>query len=237
MCPGREFQPPLEQKRVLLYTFCMLTKKNVVKVIDALEKEYPDAACALDYGTLYQLLVSVMLSAQTTDASVNKATPALFAAAPDAASMVKLSEEEIQDYIRSIGLYKNKSKSLLAMSRQLLDRFGGEVPGDYDSLVSLPGVGRKTANVVLAEGFGQQQIAVDTHVFRLANRIGITAEKDVLKTELGLQKAIPHDRWTLAHHALIFHGRRCCHARGPECGRCPINDICEKNGVNDVQTL
>ena len=101
MRPGREFQPPLEQKRVLLYTFCMLTKKNVVKVIDALEKEYPDAACALDYGTLYQLLVSVMLSAQTTDASVNKATPALFAAAPDAASMVKLSEEEIQDYIRS----------------------------------------------------------------------------------------------------------------------------------------
>ena len=91
--------------------------------------------------------------------------------------------------------------------------------------------------VVLAEGFGQQQIAVDTHVFRLANRIGLTAEKDVLKTELGLQKAIPKDRWTLAHHALIFHGRRCCHARGPECGRCPINDICEKNGVGDVQTL
>jgi endonuclease-3 len=215
----------------------MLTKKNVVKVIDALEKEYPDAACALDYGTRYQLLVSVMLSAQTTDASVNKATPALFAAAPDAQSMVKLSEEEIQNYIRSIGLYKNKSKSLLAMSRQLLDRFGGEVPGDYDSLVSLPGVGRKTTNVVLAEGFGQQQIAVDTHVFRLANRIGLTAEKNVLRTELGLQRAIPNDKWTLAHHALIFHGRRCCHARGPECGRCPINDICEKNGVNDVQTL
>lgn len=237
MRPGREFQPPLEQKRVLLYTFYMLTKKNVVKVIDALEKEYPDAACALDYGTLYQLLVSVMLSAQTTDASVNKATPALFAAAPDAQSMVKLSEEEIQNYIRSIGLYKNKSKSLLAMSRQLLDRFGGEVPRDYDSLVSLPGVGRKTANVVLAEGFGQQQIAVDTHVFRLANRIGLTAEKNVLRTELGLQRAIPNDKWTLAHHALIFHGRRCCHARGPECGRCPINDVCEKNGVNDVQTL
>ena len=237
MRPGREFQPPLEHKRVLLYTFYMLTKKNVVKVIDALEKEYPDAACALDYGTLYQLLVSVMLSAQTTDASVNKATPALFAAAPDAQSMVKLSEEEIQNYIRSIGLYKNKSKSLLAMSRQLLDRFGGEVPRDYDSLVSLPGVGRKTANVVLAEGFGQQQIAVDTHVFRLANRIGLTAEKNVLRTELGLQRAIPNDKWTLAHHALIFHGRRCCHARGPECGRCPINDVCEKNGVNDVQTL
>ena len=209
----------------------MPNRKQTEKVIDALEKAYPDAKCALDFGTLYQLLVSVMLSAQTTDASVNKATPALFAAAPDAESMVKLSEEELQGYIRSIGLYKNKSKSVLAMSRQLIDRFGGQVPGDYDSLVSLPGVGRKTANVVLAEGFGQQQIAVDTHVFRLANRIGITDEKDVLKTELGLQKAIPHDRWTMAHHALIFHGRQCCHARGPECGRCPISTICEKNGI------
>ena len=209
----------------------MLNRHQTEKVIDALEKEYPDAGCALEFGSLYQLLVSVMLSAQTTDASVNKATPALFAAAPDAESMVKLSEEELQGYIRSIGLYKNKSKSLLAMSRQLLDRFGGQVPESYEDLISLPGVGRKTANVVLAEGFGQQQIAVDTHVFRLANRIGITDEKDVLKTELGLQKAIPHDRWTLAHHALIFHGRRCCHARGPECGRCPINNICEKNGI------
>ena len=215
----------------------MLTKKEVVKVIDVLEETYPDAKCALDYGTLYQLLVSVILSAQTTDVSVNKATPALFAAAPDAQSMVKLSEEELQDYIRSIGLYKNKSRSVLAMSRMLLEKHGGQVPGTFEELTALPGVGRKTANVVLAEGFGQQQIAVDTHVFRLANRIGLTDAKDVLKTELGLQQAIPHDRWTLAHHALIFHGRSCCHARGPECGRCPINDICEKNGVDDVQTL
>ena len=212
----------------------MLSKQKAEKIIDILEKTYPDASCALDFGTLYQLLVSVMLSAQTTDASVNKATPALFAAAPDAESMVKLSEDELQGYIRSIGLYKAKSRNVLAMSRQLIDRFGGQVPGDFDSLVSLPGVGRKTANVVLAEGFGQQQIAVDTHVFRLANRIGITDEKDVLKTELGLQKAIPHDRWTIAHHALIFHGRQCCHARAPECGRCPINALCEKNGVDNA---
>ena len=231
MRPGREFQPPLEQKRVLLYTFYMLTKKNVVKVIDALEKEYPDAACALDYGTLYQLLVSVMLSAQTTDASVNKATPALFAAAPDAQSMVKLSEEEIQNYIRSIGLYKNKSKSLLAMSRQLLDRFGGEVPRDYDSLVSLPGVGRKTANVVLAVGFGRQRIAVDTHMFRVTNRIGLVKEKDVLKTELALMETLPEPRWSRAHHSFIFHGRRCCSARKPECERCCLADLCAKEGV------
>ena len=209
----------------------MLSRKNVEKVIDALIAQYPDAGCALDYGTKYQLLVSVILSAQTTDVSVNKVTPALFEKAPDAASMVKLTEEEIAGYIRSIGLYKNKSKSVLAMSRVLLEQYGGEVPGDFDKLVALPGVGRKTANVVLAEAFGQQQIAVDTHVFRLANRIGLTCEKDVLKTELGLQKAIPHEKWTLMHHCLILHGRRCCHARGPQCESCPINDICEKNGL------
>ena len=209
----------------------MLSRKNVQKVINALIAQYPDAGCALDYGTKYQLLVSVILSAQTTDVSVNKVTPALFEKAPDAASMVKLTEEEIAGYIRSIGLYKNKSKSVLAMSRVLLEQYGGEVPGDFDKLVALPGVGRKTANVVLAEAFGQQQIAVDTHVFRLANRIGLTREKDVLKTELGLQKAIPHEKWTLMHHCLILHGRRCCHARGPQCENCPINDICEKNGL------
>ena len=209
----------------------MLSRKNVEKVIDALIAQYPDAGCALDYGTKYQLLVSVILSAQTTDVSVNKVTPALFEKAPDAASMVKLTEEEIAGYIRSIGLYKKKKKSVLAMSRVLLEQYGGEVPGDFDKLVALPGVGRKTANVVLAEAFGQQQIAVDTHVFRLANRIGLTREKDVLKTELGLQKAIPHEKWTLMHHCLILHGRRCCHARGPQCENCPINDICEKNGL------
>ena len=209
----------------------MLNKKETKEVIDALIAAYPDAGCALDYGTKYQLLVSVMLSAQTTDASVNKVTPALFAKAPDAAAMAALSEEELQDTIRSIGLYKNKAKNLLAMSGQLLEHFGGEVPHDGQALESLPGVGRKTANVVLAEGFGEQQIAVDTHVFRLANRIGLTEAKNVSETESGLQKAIPEDQWTLMHHCLIFHGRRCCHARGPSCEACPINGVCEKNGL------
>ncbi len=209
----------------------MLSRQKVTKVIDALTALYPDAGCALDYGTKYQLLVSVMLSAQTTDVSVNKVTPALFAKAPDAQSMVELSEEELISYIRSIGLYKNKSKNVLAMSRQLLDQFGGEVPEDFDALTSLPGVGRKTANVVLAEGFGQQKIAVDTHVFRLANRIGLTAAKNVLDTELGLQKAIPEAKWTLTHHCLILHGRRVCHARSPQCSECPLEGICEKNGL------
>ena len=120
---------------------------------------------------------------------------------------------------------------IISLAKELDTKYDGIVPDTYDELVSLPGVGRKTANVVLAEGFGQQQIAVDTHVFRLANRIGLTAEKDVLKTELGLQKAIPNDRWTLTHHLLIIHGRRCCSARSPQCQSCPINDICEKNGL------
>ncbi len=209
----------------------IMKKKDVEKVIERLTGAYPDAGCALDYGTRFQLLVSVMLSAQTTDASVNRVTPALFAKAPDAAAMAAMPEEELQDIIRSIGLYKNKSKNLLAMSRQILERFEGEVPSDRASLESLPGVGRKTANVVLAEGFGEQQIAVDTHVFRVANRIGLTCAKNVSETESGLQKAIPEDKWTLMHHCLIFHGRRCCHARGPNCTACPINDICEKNGL------
>ena len=221
----------LETDAAFGYTFFMLSKSKVKKIIDALVAEYPDAGCELDYGTKYQLLVSVMLSAQTTDAAVNKVTPALFEAAPDAQAMTKLSQQQLEDFIRTIGLYKNKAKNVLAMTAILLEKFGGEVPGNFDDLVSLPGVGRKTANVVLAEAFGEQQIAVDTHVFRLANRIGITDAKDVLQTELGLQKALPHDKWTLMHHALIIHGRRCCHARNPECSRCPINGICEKNGM------
>ena len=209
----------------------MLNKKEINKVIEGLTEAYPDAGCALDYGTKYQLLVSVMLSAQTTDASVNKVTPALFAKAPDAEAMAALPEAELQDIIHSIGLYKNKAKNLLAMSRQLIERFGGQVPRTREELESLPGVGRKTANVVLAEGFGEQQIAVDTHVFRLANRIGLTAAKNVSETESGLQKAIPKAMWTLMHHCLIFHGRRCCHARNPQCENCPINTVCEKNGL------
>ena len=221
----------LEIELLIKYTVSMLSKNKIKKIIEALIAEYPDAGCELDYGTKYQLLVSVMLSAQTTDASVNKVTPALFAAAPDAEAMVKLSQAELEDHIRTIGLYKNKARNVLAMTNMLLDKYSGEVPGDFDSLVALPGVGRKTANVVLAEAFGQQQIAVDTHVFRLANRIGLTDAKDVLKTELDLQKVLPHDKWTLMHHALIIHGRRCCHARNPECGCCPINGICEKNGL------
>jgi endonuclease-3 len=210
-----------------------LTKKQVAQAIDALEKAYPEAGCALDYGTPFQLLVSVVLSAQTTDVSVNKATPALFAAAPDAFAMAQLPEETISEYIHAIGMYRTKAKNVKRLSQELAERYNGEVPGDYDKLVELPGVGRKTANVVLAEAFGQQRIAVDTHVFRLANRIGFTAENDVLKTEEGLMRAIPEEKWTHMHHALIWHGRRVCSARKPACEGCCLDGICKKNGLED----
>ena len=208
-----------------------LTKENRMKVCDALLKEYPEAQCALDYDSEYHLLVAVMLSAQTTDVSVNKVTPKLFELAPDASSMCRLSQEKLEDVIRQIGLYRNKAKNILAMSRVLCEEYGGKVPGEYDKLIALPGVGRKTANVVLAEAFYQQRIAVDTHVFRLANRIGFVKEDDVVKTEEALMKALPKDIWVKMHHALIFHGRQCCTARNPRCSECCIFEYCKRNGL------
>ena len=208
-----------------------LTKDNRTKVCELLLKEYPQAQCALDYDTEYHLLVAVMLSAQTTDVSVNKVTPKLFEEAPDAYAMCEMTQGELENIIRQIGLYRNKAKNILAMSRVLCSEYGGKVPGEYDKLIELPGVGRKTANVVLAEAFGQQRIAVDTHVFRLANRIGFTAEKDVLKTEEALMKCLPEEIWTKMHHALIFHGRNCCTARNPRCSKCCIAEYCKRNGL------
>ena len=208
-----------------------LGKEKRMKVCELLAEEYPEAKCALDYDTEYHLLVAVMLSAQTTDVSVNKVTPKLFEMAPDAYAMCSLSQEELENVIHQIGLYRNKAKNILAMSRVLCREYEGQVPGDYDKLIALPGVGRKTANVVLAEAFGQDRIAVDTHVFRLSNRIGLTEEKDVLKTEEALMRVLPKNIWVLMHHALIFHGRKCCSAKNPDCEVCCISDYCKKNGL------
>lgn len=208
-----------------------LSKDNRKKACELLVKEYPEAKCALDFDSVYHLLVAVMLSAQTTDVGVNKVTPDLFRAAPDAEAMCRLSQEELEGYIRRIGLYRNKAKNILAMSKVLCEEYGGEVPGDFDKLTSLPGVGRKTANVVLAEAFGEHRIAVDTHVFRLANRIGFTAEKDVLKTEEALMKALPEDIWVVMHHALIWHGRKVCKAVNPQCENCCLDGLCKKNNI------
>ena len=207
------------------------TKKEITQMLDALRDRYLEAGCALVHQNTYQLLISVVLSAQTTDKSVNKVTGELFAKYPSPADLAEADQQDVIDIIKTIGMYKTKSRNIIALAGELVEKHGGQVPEDYDELVKLPGVGRKTANVVLAVGFGHQRIAVDTHVFRLANRIGLVKEKDVLKTELGLMKVLPEDRWTEAHHSLIFHGRNCCTARNPKCGECPINGLCEKVGV------
>ena len=204
------------------------TKKEITQMLDALRDRYPEAGCALVHQNTYQLLISVVLSAQTTDKSVNKVTGELFAKYPSPADLAEADQQDVIDIIKTIGMYKTKSRNIIALAGELVEKHGGQVPEDYDELVKLPGVGRKTANAV---GFGHQRIAVDTHVFRLANRIGLVKEKDVLKTELGLMKVLPEDRWTEAHHSLIFHGRNCCTARNPKCGECPINGLCEKVGV------
>lgn len=204
---------------------------QVNEILDKLELQYPDADCALDYGSVFQLLISVVLSAQTTDKSVNIVTERLFEEYPDAHALAAARQEDVVEIIRRIGMYKTKSKNILALSRMLVEEYDGQVPEDYDSLVALPGVGRKTANVVLAVGFGHQRIAVDTHVFRVSNRIGLVQEKDVLKTELALMETLPDQRWSRSHHSLIFHGRNCCHARKPDCENCVIGYICEKRGV------
>ena len=208
-----------------------MRKDKVVKILDALRTEYPDAECALNHRNIFELLVAVALSAQTTDKSVNQVTPELFKKYPEPEKLSKAKLLDVEKYIKRIGMYKTKSKNIVALAKKLVDDFGGEVPQDYDALVSLPGVGRKTANVVLSVGFGEQHIAVDTHVFRVSNRIGLVEANDVLKTEEGLMKAIPQDRWSESHHSLIFHGRNCCHARKPNCDSCCINKLCKKVGV------
>ena len=211
----------------------MLKKEQIKEVLDILEDTYPEAECALHHKNVFQLIVAVALSAQTTDKSVNLVTPALFERYPDAQALAEADAEEVSEYIKRIGMYKTKAGNIVGMAQKLVSEYGGQVPEDYDALVSLPGVGRKTANVVLSVGFGHQRIAVDTHVFRVANRIGLVHEKDVLKTELSLMERVPEDRWSRTHHSLIFHGRQCCDARKPKSDECPINTLCEYiNGVS-----
>ncbi len=212
--------------------FCIISgmkKETIEKILDLLEETYPEAECALHHQNVFQLIVAVALSAQTTDKSVNLVTPDLFSAYPDAYALANADPEEVSEYIKRIGMYKTKSKNIVGMAKALVENYEGNVPDDYDKLVALPGVGRKTANVVLSVGFGHQRIAVDTHVFRVANRIGLTCEKDVLKTELALMECLPEERWSRTHHSLIFHGRNCCAARKPDCENCTIADYCEKH--------
>ena len=186
----------------------------------------PEPEGELAYSNPFTLLVAVVLSAQATDVGVNKATRALFAAVDTPQAMLALGEAKLRDHIRTIGLYRNKAKNVIALSRRLLAEHGGEVPADRDALVALPGVGRKTANVVLNVAFGEPTIAVDTHIFRVANRTGLAPGKDVRAVEDALARRTP-DRWKRrAHHWLILHGRHVCKARKPECASCGVADLC-----------
>lgn len=203
-----------------------MTRIQVRAFLEALRPAYPDAQSDLVFSDPFTLLCAVVMSAQTTDAAVNKATPALYAAAPTPAAMAALGAEGIAPFIRSIGLWQAKAKNVAALSQILVDKHGGQVPSDRESLEALPGVGRKTANVVLNVAFGEATMAVDTHVFRLGNRTGIAPGKDVRVVEDGLVRRIPPDLLRPAHHWLILHGRYVCKARKPECWRCVATEPC-----------
>lgn len=204
----------------------MLDKKQIDKVIKILLKTFPDAKAELNFSTPFELLIATILSAQCTDIRVNKITSELFKKYNTPEDFLELSQEELGKMIYSCGFYKNKSKSILETSKILVDKYESEVPKEIDVLMKLPGVGRKTANVVASNAFGVPAIAVDTHVFRVSNRIGIADSKNVLDTEKDLMKNIPRDIWTKAHHLLIFQGRRICKSRKPLCHECPLTDYC-----------
>lgn len=205
----------------------MTTKERYNRVIEWFSQAMPVAETELHYADPFQLLVAVILSAQCTDKRVNLITPALFEAFPTPASMAAASPDDIFPYIRSVSYPNNKARSLAGMARRLVEEFGGEVPSDIDALMSLPGVGRKTANVILAVVFGQSAMAVDTHVFRVSERIGLTTgSKTPLTTEKTLMKYIPAEIVPKAHHWLILHGRYVCKARRPDCLNCGLTSVC-----------
>ena len=197
------------------------------KAIAELERLYPDAKPALHYSTPYELLVAVVLSAQCTDERVNKVTKVLFENYSTPEQMVTLSQAELENYIFSCGFYRMKAEHILSASRDILEKFGGEVPNTIEDLMSLAGVGKKTANVVYSVAFGGQAIAVDTHVFRVSNRLGLAKGKTPIEVEKGLNKAIPPSDWSRAHHWLIYHGRRVCHSQKPDCLGCTLKDFCD----------
>ncbi|MCD7949983.1 MAG: endonuclease III [Erysipelotrichaceae bacterium] len=206
-----------------------MNKDKVKRILDTFDNMFPDAKCELNHENHLQLLIAVMLSAQTTDASVNKLTVNLFQKYQTVEDYAYVSIDELEKDLHSIGLYRHKAKNIKAMANQLIERFNGEVPSTHEELMSLPGVGRKTANVVVSEGFGVPAIAVDTHVERISKRLGFAKKDDsVIIVEKKLQKAIPKQRWTKTHHQMIFFGRYHCKSLNPHCQNCPLIDICHE---------
>jgi endonuclease-3 len=204
-----------------------MNRTKTDQIFARLAKQKPNPQTELDYTNEYTLLVAIILSAQATDVGVNKATPALFAVADNPKKMLKLGEKNLKNHIKTIGLYNSKATNIIGMSQKLADDFGGKIPHDKKKLESLPGVGSKTANVWLNSALGWPLIAVDTHVFRVANRLGLCATKNPLATEIALEKTIPEKWKRHAHHWLILHGRYVCKARKPDCQKCILRDLCE----------
>lgn len=214
-----------------------MKKADIKEFFARLKKADPEPKCELNFDSPYTLLVAIVLSAQTTDKNVNKATPALFKKAPTPEKMLALGEEKIKEYIRSIGLFNSKAKNIIALSKDLIEKYNGEIPKDVDELQKLAGVGRKTANVFLNTMYGMPTFGVDTHVLRLGNRIGIAPGKTPLEVEKNLAKAVTHvipdDDLKHVSHWLVLHGRYVCTAKKPLCGQCPVADLCPKIGVKE----
>ncbi len=206
------------------------------RILAILEQTYPDAKPQLRFSNPFEMLIATILSAQCTDKQVNKVTEKLFRQFPTPADIAKLTPEQLEPHIKSCGVYRNKAKNIVATCQALVAQYGGVVPDDRDELQKLPGVGRKTANVVVANAFGQDAIAVDTHVFRVSNRLGLACAKDVWHTEQQLMANIPQDKWSQAHHWIIWHGRRICKAQRPLCASCPLAGECPHYQALQQQT-
>ncbi|MFI5229299.1 MAG: endonuclease III [Gemmatimonadales bacterium] len=208
------------------------TPARAAEIYDRLAEHYPDAHCALDFKSPFQLLIATILSAQCTDKRVNLVTPALFARYPAPAALAAANQADVEEMIRSTGFFRNKAKSLIGMATAIAERHGGRVPDDLESLVDLPGVGRKTANVLLGNAFGKDEgIVVDTHVSRVTQRLALTRQIDPVKIEQDLVRLFPRDRWTMLSHLLIEHGRQVCDARRPKCEICFLSDVCPSSRV------
>ncbi len=203
-----------------------MERENIQKILDGLAELYPSASPALHFKSQYELLVAVILSSQCTDERVNKVTAVLFEKYNTPEKMLTLTQEELEKYIFSCGFYHNKAAHILSASRDIVEKFGGEVPPTLEELRTLAGVGQKTANVVYAVGFGGDAISVDTHVFRVSNRLGIAEGKTPAKVEEGLCAAIPKELWSKAHHYIIYHGRQVCHSQKPDCINCTLKEMC-----------
>ena len=206
-----------------------MKKEKSSKILAILEATYLDSKSALNYDSIFQLMVAVILSAQTNDNQVNRITEKLFPIYQDAYAFAALTSDELEPLISSCGLYKNKAKNIIGAAKIIVEKYDGQVPQNKTELIALPGVGTKTANVILAVGFGIPALAVDTHVFRVSNRLGLVKTKTPEQTETALCTLIPKEKWAAAHHWLIWHGRKICLARNPQCLDCPLQELCPSN--------